>query len=248
MVHHPLAGQPVGQPGGGGADPRRPRPQIGALAPQPEDLWPHRLRGQRIAAAAQDHVSPHLRVQQLDLLLRAGIHAVKHAVHQGLMVRIHRQHAGADGAGGDARDSGGVDALRQQGTGHGDEITPPVAHGIMFGPAGARHRHLVLVARLGQNAARRVGDDALGLKGADIDAQKQCHRLAPRSRPVRQCHAGCPPSRVRRIPGPIRASAASVSRASAARSPRSQHSSAEWLCRIGNPISRLATPAPSVWT
>ena len=76
VVDHGLPGQPIGQVGGGGHHFGRFRPEVGVVAPQPQNLWPHRLRSQRIAAAGKDGVGANRGIQQRDFGLRPRVDAV----------------------------------------------------------------------------------------------------------------------------------------------------------------------------
>ena len=110
-------------------------------------------------------------VQGRDLVRRAGVDAVEDAVHQGVSGAVHREHAGADGAGGDGFDLCRVEAgLGEKRPGDVNEIAPPVFLGPVFGPSGAGDDHLVGARGLGGDPALGVDEDALGFEGADVDA------------------------------------------------------------------------------
>ena len=216
MIDHMRAGQTENHMAGRCQDLGGLCKDLGVMAFEPQDLWPDRLRGQRIAAAIKDRVGTDAARQFRDLGACAGVDAIEHPIHQRVARRIDGQHAGPDGAGGDAGDIARRHARRgQNGARDTHHIAPPVFVGAMFGPAGAWDQHLVGVAGLGKDPAVLVHKNALGFEGTDVDAKRAGH--------------GVPSSRDSAKSGPMPASAHSSSRAKATRSSRSHISSAEWV-------------------
>ena len=143
----------------------------------------HRILGptdcevRALPQVARMAASPMLFVEPVDLGRGARVDAVEHAVHQRLTGRVDRQHAGADGAGRDSIDGAGVEAETDQKLARdGHEVAPPVLPGSMLGPAGSRHQHLVRSRGAGRDdVALDIGQDALRLERADVDAERVAH-------------------------------------------------------------------------
>ncbi len=176
VIDDVFAGQAVHQKAGGRQDFGGPRIKPGPLLFEPKDLWAHRLGCQRIAASVENDIGTDLFGQGIDLRHGAGIDAIKDAVHQGCAVCIHRQHTRTNRGTGDRPDIfRPATGCRNQLSGDHDKIAPPILFRPVFGPTGARHFHLVRIARRGDNVAGRVYQDPLGFKGSDVDAQCVTH-------------------------------------------------------------------------
>ena len=185
--------------------PGRSRPDLRPVAPQPEDLRPDRLRGQRVAGPRQQPLDADRRRQLLDLRRRPTIDAVEHRVRQRRPRRVDRQHARPDRAACQRPGSLPADPLPRPARGRwrrSRPTSPPRRHAPpsrAAAPAsGARRRAVATIA------AASVNQHPLRFEGADVDAEI-AHVQASRSRLE-------PGSRCRAI-------ASTSSRASAARSP-----------------------------
>ena len=91
-----------------------------------------------------------------------------------LPVGIDRQYARSATAAPHSLDIVGCyTGLSQQRTANGDEVAPPILGRTMLRPAGSWYRHGVVSYCLGQDLPVGSDDNALGLVGADIDAQEE---------------------------------------------------------------------------
>src|SRR5271157_5530480 len=82
---------------------RRPGVDVGPIALQPKNFWPHGLRGQRVSAAVKYFLGPDRLRQILDFLRRPRIDPIENRVRQRRPVGVDWQHAGADRARSDRR-------------------------------------------------------------------------------------------------------------------------------------------------
>ena len=170
MVDHLCAGQPEHQIAGRGQHGCGFCPDIGVIAREPQDFRPHRLRGQRVAAAGKDRCRADPGIQFGNLGAGTGIDAVKHGVHQGRAGLVNGQHAGADGRCGDGADGFGINAaFGQQPPCEPDEIAPPILFGAVFRPARPGHDHLVGTFRLCGDPAVIIHQNAFRIERSDVD-------------------------------------------------------------------------------
>ena len=177
VVDDARAGQLLDEIGGRGEDLRGFGEDLRPVALQPQDLRPDRLRGQRVAAAAEQRVladrarsvprSPSRRAcrrRRAPPFISGSPSASTGSMHGPMALA-------ADRADVRRRDPAvGEQLLRDEG-----EVVPPVLARPVLGPAGLRHQHLVGMRRLRDDPARLVDQHALRFEGADVDAEIVLH-------------------------------------------------------------------------
>jgi hypothetical protein len=171
VVEHVLAGEAVGEPRAGGEEAPRRRPDRRLVPCQPRQLGAGRLARERRAAASQD-LGGSEEIRELgDLAGGARVDAVEDGRTQRPPRGVGGHDAGAEAA--DA-DRGHVpEPSRQQLAAYRDEAVPPVALGILLGPARPRVRDVVRPHGFGQHAAAGPHEHALGARRPDVHAEEE---------------------------------------------------------------------------
>ena len=122
--------------------------QLRVVSFEPENFWPHRLRGKRIAALVKHHGFTNAAGEFGDLGGSPVINAIENTIHQWLTVAVNWEHAWPDCTGANRPDGGcrHLAVLEQLAADMG-EVPPPIFACAMFCPARLRHEHLVRLRR-----------------------------------------------------------------------------------------------------
>jgi len=152
-------------------------PDLGLVAPQPQELRSHGLGRAHRAAASEQGLAAVEVVELPDLLLGPRVDTVQDRRPQGLPGLVSRQQAGPDAARADRRHAfvGPVEQLPAD----GDEVVPPHSLRVVLGPAWPGKGELVLPLGGRDDLAVGSGQNTLGARGPDVHAEQQPAHLAP---------------------------------------------------------------------
>ncbi len=169
MVEHVGTGQPRGDERAGHVPAGRALPQLGLVAPQPQQLRSERLGREVRAAAGQDLAGAEQLLELVDLPGRTRVHAVEDRWAQRVQVRIAGHDTGPDTADADRPET--PLRTRRKLLADADELLPPDGLGVVLDPAGRRQVEPVLTPCARQHATVEVHQHRLGGRCPDVHPQ-----------------------------------------------------------------------------